>query len=98
MTLASDPGEHAAGCPECNQQHLPWVAYSVLWTQPHATESPLVTTTMLSHLALQNESKWKWGDSKQFLEIHIFRKLRHSAFLGLSCEQQLFPFQSKHVH
>lgn len=71
---------------------------SVLRTQPHATEPLFVTTTMLPHLALQNESESKWGESKQFLEIHIFRKWRHSAFLGLSSEQQLFPFQSKHVH
>lgn len=61
--------------------------------------SPLLVTAIIpSHLALQTESEWKWRESKQFLETRIFRKLRHSAFLGLASEQQLFPFQSKHVH
>lgn len=81
--VTSNPSEDAG----CNRQQLPWDAYSVLWIWPQAAK-PLLLLTILPHLALQNESGGKRRESKQFLEIHIFRKLRHSAFLGLASEQQ----------
>lgn len=88
--LTSNPGEPAG----CNRRQLPWVAYSVLCAQPPAVE-PLVPITILPHLALQGES----GENQNSFWRYIFlEKSRHSAFLGLASEQQLFPFQGKHVH